>query len=749
LGTRGIRTAAIALACALAPGLAAPQLPDSLRLKLERQLRLAPSRPERDSAKFLEADRIEGEQDKSIVATGNVVMRQRGATIRADRVDYSVAEQMALATGKVRLERGGDSATGPRLRYNLDTDTGQMDSPVFEFPKTPERKTASRGQAASALLEAEQKSRLLRAEYTSCPAPRDDWFIRVRELEVDSASNTGTAYNTTVYFLGLPILYSPWMSFPLDNRRKTGFLAPTFGSSGKSGFEVSLPYYLNLAENRDATLTPKLYSKRGLQLGAEFRYLDRNYAGQLDGEFLPHDRITGSDRYFLGVRHTNNLWGGWHAAVNAQKVSDDDYFRDLSTKISATSQTNLPRDAMIFYDSEIWSLSARALAYQTLQDPLGPPVPIPYRILPRLLASGVQQNFHGFDWQFYSELSNFDHPTLVSGQRAIVYPSVAFPFRRPWGYVVPKFGYHLTRYKIGDNPQGFEDAGLSLPVSSVDAGLFFDRDMTWGGRAFQQTLEPRLYYLNVPFRDQSKLPNFTTAERDFNFSQIFTENRFVGGDRVGDANQVTIALTSRLIETETGLERFRAALGQVFYFRPPRVTLGGQTAEDAKSSDIVALAASEMSPSVSAALGLQYTPNLSRSQRFTVSGRYAPEPGKVINAAYRYARGSDEANPATAGIEQVDLSSQWPITRNISGLARWNWSTKDRKLIEGLAGFEYNAGCWQVRAVAHRFIAATQQYSTSFQIQLELTGLSRIGINPLETIRQNIAGYRRSDEIAP
>ncbi|MEO5676054.1 MAG: LPS assembly protein LptD, partial [Usitatibacter sp.] len=238
-------------------------------------------------------------------------------------------------------------------------------------------------------------------------------------------------------------------------------------------------------------------------------------------------------------------------------------------------------------------------------------------------------------------------------------------------------------------------------------------------------------------------------ERDFNFAQIFTENRFVGGDRVGDANQLTIALTSRLIESETGLERFRAALGQVYYFRPPRVTLG-EAARDAKSSDIVALASSQMSPSVSLDLGLQYTPNQSRSQKFTMAAHYAPEPGRIVNAAYRYARGSiDSLDPARGGIEQVDLSTQWPITRNLSGLARWNWSTKDRKLLEGLAGFEYNAGCWQVRAVAHRFITATQQYSTSFQIQLELSGLSRIGINPLETIRQNISGYRRSDEIAP
>jgi len=331
-----------------------------------------------------------------------------------------------------------------------------------------------------------------------------------------------------------------------------------------------------------------------------------------------------------------------------------------------------------------------------------------------------------------------------------VYPSISLPYRRSWGYVVPKIGYHYTHYNLGENAGGLPDANRSLPVSSVDAGLFFDRDMTWGGRAFQQTLEPRLYYLNVPFRDQTQLPNFTTAERDFNFAQIFTENRFVGGDRIGDANQLTIALTSRLIETETGLERFRAALGQVYYFRPPRVTLGAASNEDAKSSDIVALASSQMSKSASIDLGLQYTPNLSRSQKLTLEGHYSPAPGSIVNAAYRYARGSvDGTDPSQGGIQQVDLSAQWPITQNLSGLGRWNWSIKDRKVLEGLAGFEYNAGCWQVRAVAHRFITATQQYSTSFQIQLELSGLSRIGINPLETIRQNISGYRRSDEIAP
>jgi LPS-assembly protein len=752
LRPRRTRTLTFALLCALLTELAGAQDADSLRLKLEKQLRLAPSRPERDSAKFLEADRIVGEPGKNVVATGNVTLRQRGATIRADRVDYHAEDQTAIATGGVRLERGGDTATGPRLNYHLDDDTGEMDTPVFEFPKRADRRVAARGQAQRALLEENHKSRLFQAEYTSCPAPRDDWFLRVRELEIDGTRNIGTAYSTTVYFLGVPILYSPWLSFPLDNERKSGFLAPTFGTSGKSGFEASLPYYWNIAPNMDATLTPKIFTKRGVQLGSEFRYLEPKFSGQFDTEFLPHDRIAERDRSFLGWRHSQQLWKGWSFGLNAQKVSDDNYFRDLSTRIAATSQTNLPRDAVLAYGDENWAFSARALSYQTLQDPLGPPVPIPYRILPQLLMAGSRQNVYGLDWQYSGEISNFRHPTFVNGQRFIAYPSVALPLRRSYGYVMPKFGYHFTRYNVDQNSEGVLDASRGIPIASLDSGLFFDRSIRFGPRDFQQTLEPRLYYLNVPYRDQSRMPNFTTAESDFNFAQIFTENRFVGGDRIGDANQLTLGMTSRLIESATGLERFTASLGQVYYFRPPRVTLGTEPARDVKSSDILFAASSQMSPSVTLEAGWQYTPNLARSEKLTLAAHYMPVPGSIINAAYRYARASLDPRidpSARAGIEQVDLSTQWPITANLSGVARWNWSTRERKLLEGLAGFEYNAGCWQVRAVAHRFITATQQYSTSFQIQLELSGLSRIGINPLETLRQNIAGYRRSDEIAP
>jgi LPS-assembly protein len=747
LSRRRTRTLAIAAALAIIPAYADDDA-EGIRLKIEKQLHMAPTRPEREGAKFLEADHIEGDQDKKLTATGNVTLRQRGVVINGDHVDYYGEEQKAIVTGHVKLDRDGDVATGPRLEYHMDTDTGDMETPVFAFPKKLDRRTSSRGEAQHAILEREHRTRFVTAEYTSCPVPRDDWFLRVNELTLDSDRNVGEATHATVYFLGAPILYSPYITFPLDNKRKSGFLAPTFGTSGQSGFEVALPYYWNIATDMDATVTPKLLTKRGVQLAGEFRYLEPKFSGQVDMEFLPNDKIAQEDRYFLGIHHVQSLWAGWSASLNAQKVSDDAYFRDLTTKIALTSQTNLPRDLVVAYGSDIWSLSARVLGYQTLQD-ITNDVPIPYNILPALTAVGSGQNVHGFDWQLYSELSNFRHPVLTNGQRFIVQPSISFPMTASYGYITPKVGYNYTRYNVEANTEGIANSSRSLPIASLDAGLFFERLATFGGTGFLQTLEPRLYYLYVPFRDQTQLPNFTTAEADFNFQRIFSENRFVGGDRIGDANQLTIALTSRLVESATGLERLKMGIGQVIYFEPPRVTLSSELPPPAKSSDILGFVSGQVAPSTTMDAGLQYTPTTGQSEKIYVGAHYSPQPGSIFNAAYRYTRGSTDPNdPAgPTGIQQFDLSTQWPVLRNVQALARWNWSLVDHKLIEGLVGFEYNAGCWQLRAVAHRFITATETYSTSFQIQLELTGLSRIGINPLETLRQNITGYKRTDEL--
>lgn len=730
-------TLVLACACALPAGAG-----EGIPLRLERRLAPPPPRIEHDAVRFLSADRITGDESRNMTATGNVSLRQRGAAIRADRVDYSAETDTAVATGNVRLERGGDTATGPRLVYRIADGTGEMDHPAFEIPKSEDRRSASRATAERAFLEGEDRSRFIDAKYTTCPVPRDDWTLRVSELAIDGKGQVGTAWNSTVWFLGVPILYSPWLSFPINNARKTGFLPPTLGSSGRGGFEFSLPWYWNIAEDQDATLTPKLFSKRGVQVAGEYRYLRPSFAGQADVEFLPNDAIADRDRYLLAVRHVHQLPRGWTLALNAQRVSDDNYFRDLSTRVAATSQTNLPRDAILSYADDVWALSARAVGYQTLQDPTAPvPATVPYRQVPQLLVSGLKQGLYGLDWLVAGELTNYRHPQLVNGQRFTAYPQVSWPLRRTWGYVTPKVGFHYTRYSLSGNDEGFADASRSVPLASVDAGLYLDRPWDFRGMRFQQTLEPRLFYVRVPYRDQSRLPNFSTAEVDFGANSLFRENRFIGGDRIGDANQVTAAITSRLVESDTGLERLKATLGQIYYFETQRVTLEPNAPpRDGNKSDLVALVSGQVTPSFSLDGGLEYDASASRARRLDVVARYSPRPGSLVNAAYRYTRDQ---------VKQVDLSTQWPITASLSAVGRWNWSLQDRKLIEGLAGFEYNAGCWEIRAVAHRFITATQQVSTSFQIQLELSGLSRIGINPLETLRQNISGYRRSDEIAP
>jgi LPS-assembly protein len=726
-------TPVLACACALAAG-----ANEGIPLRLDRRLAPPPPRVERDAVRFLSADRITGEEASKVTATGNVAIRQRGAAIFADRVDYDADSDTAVATGNVRLERAGDTVTGPRLVYRIGEGTGEMDRPVLQLPKTQDRRSSSRGSAERAILEGDEKSRLLRAEYTTCPVPRDDWVLKVGELHIDGKEQVGTAWNSAVHFLGVPILYSPWLNFPINNARKTGFLAPTLGSSGQSGFEFALPWYWNIAANQDATITPKVFSKRGLQVGGEYRYLWPTFSGQADVEFLPNDALTATDRYLVGIRHSQRLPLGLALAVNAQKVSDDDYFRDLSTRVASTSQTNLPRDVILGYHDDTWTATARAISYQTLQDPLAP-VTQPYRQLPQVFVTGLRQNVYGVDWLLGGEFANYSHPALVNGQRLIVYPQASLPLRREWGYVTPKAGFHYTRYGISENDSGYRDATRSVPLASVDAGLFFDRPWEFGGRRFFQTLEPRLFYVYIPYRDQSGLPNFSTAEVDFGTNALFRENRFIGGDRVGDANQITMAVTSRLVEPDSGLERLRATLGQIYYFEPQRVTLDpAAPPRQGSRSDLLALVTGQVTPAFAIDSSLEYDPGANRAKKFDIAARYSPRPGRVLNAAYRFTRDF---------VEQVDLSAQWPVAEGLTAVARWNWSIQDRKLIEGLAGFEYNAGCWEIRAVAHRFITATQQVSTSFQVQLELSGLSRIGISPLETLRQNIAGYRRSDEI--
>jgi LPS-assembly protein len=708
----------------------------------------------RAGVRSIEAARINGINQKNAVAEGNVVLKQDTLTLTADRLSYDKDTDTAIAIGNLRLDRDGDIVTGTSLQIALGDDTGYVDAPTFFFGRSPTRPTQrfeARGAATRLNFEGPEQERLLKATYTTCKPDETEWELKLSELALNRSTNVGTGYNALLVFQGMPILYLPFMTFPLNNERKSGFLPPSFGSSSQSGAEVAVPYYWNIAPNTDATLTPKLYSKRGLQLGAELRYLRRSAVGQLDAEILPDDRKAEATRSLVSWRHYQNLqelygWRGWSAVVNAQKVSDDDYFRDLSTRIASTAQTNLPRDASINYASDFGTFNLRRLAYQTLQDPLAPII-TPYKLQPQLAFNSRPARVNGFEFNTFGEYSDFRHPTLVNGRRMLLYPSVALPLNRPWGFVTPKAGYHMTRYTLTENQTGFEGGTRTLPILSLDGGLAFERQTTLFQQSITQTLEPRLFYLYVPFRDQAKLPQFSTSETDFNFAQIFNENLFVGGDRISDAKQLTAAVTTRFIDNTTGIERLRAAVGQRYYFRNQQVTLSDTalgtrpgTAATASRSDLLFAISGQMSDAWSLDSAFQYSTSGSSFQKSNIAARYNGEGGKLVNFSYRFTRDS---------LKQVDVSTQWPFGRAAPGwtlLARANHSLRDKRLLEGLFGVEYNQGCWEFRFVAHRFTTATNQYSNSFQFQLELKGLSRLGINPFETIRQNIAGYKRSDD---
>ena len=476
---------------------------------------------------------------------------------------------------------------------------------------------SSRGSASEIRFAGPDHYEASDARYTTCVAPREDWYIRMGELEVDKTRMVGTGRDATVYFFGAPVVYSPWFEFPLSNERKSGFLTPTTGLTGIRGFEYSQPYYLNLAPNYDATIMPRLMTKRGIQLNGTTRYLFESGQGEAGAEYLPNDRVTGTNRYLLSSRHTQNLDSllpGLVGYWNLNKVSDDTYFSDLSDRVGLTSQTTLPREGGFAYSNGPWQVLARAQGFQTLQDPTAPQ-PIPYNRVPQGLVTLREVDWSGLTFAGTGEYAYFRQPTLTTGQRVYAWPTVAFERQgAAWSFTA-RTGVHAREYDLNEVRPGVPSRfGYAIPISSVDASLVFERDWDLAGQKFVQTLEPRAFYVYVPYRDQSKAPIFDTAVDDFNFGQLFSVNRYLGNDRIGDANQLTLALTSRFLDPDTGGERLRIAVGQRYYFQNQQVVLN-ESPRSAASSDVLVGAEGRLSDAWAIAALWQYNQDSKQTER--------------------------------------------------------------------------------------------------------------------------------------
>ncbi|MHB1093563.1 LPS-assembly protein LptD [Thiobacillus sp.] len=707
---------------------------------------------------FLTADKIESTAPDVVVASGKVEARQAGLNFFADWLRYDITQSQVQARGDVRLEQTTMVVTGDSLSFNIDDYSGELTQPVYRFTMqrghennssngdTAQGHTSAatpisgRGNASHIDFVNENQCTLQDAIYTTCPLGNDDWFLKVGSLDLDRSRNVGTARNVSLHFLGVPILYTPWMDFPLNNVRKSGILAPTFGTTERSGIDFLAPYYLNLAPNYDATLYPRLLSKRGVQLGGEFRYLLNDVHGVNRLEYLPNDNVAGRSRWSAALNNIYRLNDTTEAGMAFNRVSDDDYFRDLSNLLAVTSLTQLNREVWLSTQHANWNASIRAQSFQTLQDSTSStPIPEPYALMPQAHLGLAKTFDNGLEFKMNSEATHFTHPTLVEGTRVLAYPTLRMPLTNSFGFLTPQIGWHSTYYALDNTTTRPQNISRSLPIFSLDSGVTFDRPFHFAGKDYEQTLEPRAYYVFAPYRNQDDIPNFDTGLLDFSYAQMFTENQFIGGDRVNDANQLTVAVTSRFTEATSGLERLQVTLGQRFYFSEQRVTLNpGDPVRTTNATDLLAAISGQVTRNWRIDTAWQFDTQNGTTIRQNLGASYRPTPGRVVNLGYRFI---DQTT------EQVDLSAQWPLARRWYGLFRYNYSFKDDKLVEGLAGFEYNGGCWALRGVLQRLATKENQSTDALFFQLELNGMGRIGSNPLDVLKHSVPGYRPSNEL--
>ena len=742
---------------------------DDAPLVLKSTPMLAETPPDDQDIKpptFMFGDRMSGRTDLEMIIDGNAEVRSGASAIRADRIEYYQPDDQVTSRGNVRINSGGNLFSGPELQLKIDTFEGYFLSPTYRFLSNGGNGTAER-------IDFIDSKRLVAREATFTTCERTDektwepaWVLSGTSFKFDQEAETGEATGAVLRFKNVPILAFPTISFPLSDKRKSGLLPPTFNLDSTSGAEVSQPYYFNIAPNRDATLTTTVMSKRGVDLGAEARYLERDYAGQLRVNYLPSDSLRKTNRWSYALQHTGTIdtgftqMGNLGLNLNLNRVSDNNYWRDFPRSSGSLTKRLLSSEGSLSWSRGYLSTSVRALKWQTLQDPLSPIVP-PYDRLPQITAAYTRVNVPlagvtGFDASVSGDFTRFASSPLLTGQpnsaRAVSTAQLSRPFITPGSYITPKVQLHATTYKF-DGPLvgGATSASRVVPTFSLDSGLLFERQTNLFGRGFTQTLEPRAFYVRTPYRDQSRLPNYDSGTNDFNFATIFTENAFVGNDRISDANLLTLGVTSRLLNSDTGAEAVRVGVAQRLRFADQKVTLPGGLPVTDRISDILFGTSINWAPEWSFDGTAQYNPKIGKSERSVFGARYSPSNYRVVSASLRRQRDASSS---------LDVGWQWPINDlwgdkgkdlgagNGQGggryysVGRLNYSLQDKKLVDAVVGLEYDGCCWIGRVVLQRSQSGVATANTRILFQLELVGFSRLGVNPLDTLKANVPRYQ-------
>jgi len=748
------------------------------------------------------------------VLNGRVRVRQDARTVTSDSVNYDQKTGRVVVKGAVDFE-------DPKLRVR--SDDGHYDingAASFDQANFQLMDRNGRGFAKDINVLPEGKIKLDQVRYTTCPVGNEDWMLQASSLHLDTNLQEGVARNVTMRFKDVPIFYTPYISFPVGDERKSGLLFPSFGHSGNNGFELQVPYYFNLAPNYDLTLTPGLLSARGVQLGEQFRYLTTSSHGQVDATFLPSDAKARGDRSYIRVSDITDFKRGMRFDADIASVSDSRYFEDFAVGSDQTSVTFLERRADILYYDDAWRVRGELQNFQTIDITVpttcavvtATSVPAlcdqrPYSRVPRIEADALWPvPGTPVELALGSEIVNFVREVGPTGVRFNAAPEIRWSSRGPGYFFEPAIGYDFTQYDLknaaADGPNASSTPTRKLPFARVDTGLVFERNAGSQGQR-TLTLEPRVVYSYVPYRNQDGLPIFDTGLPDLNLTELFRTNRYVGEDRIGDANQVAVALTTRLFDHVSGAQYLSATVGQIRYFSTPKVGLPEQATAAASAvalvtvpgvnplampgqalvnsrgqilmtipgqyvsglpyqsfpqalaatalgqaavfpaSDIVADVAVTAYKHFSFNFDYLWNPYTSQTDKSEVSLQYRPDPTRVVNIGYRF-----QQNILTQGVilKQWDGSVAWPIARHWNTVGRWVYSLEDKKTVEQVAGFEYKSCCYRLQLVQRRYITnRLGGLDTSIALQLELTGLSSVGKRADSFLEQSIRGYSTRD----
>ena len=712
----------------------------------------------------IEGDSLETLLDRKMKAKGNAILKKGNKTIKAEVIEYDQISEKLITQGNTSIDLEKISLSGTKLNYRLSDQTGKMEDVTFNIKSDKKEETIVqkgiqvtkryydfRGDAKAIFFEGENKTKLESSRLTTCEVDSNDWYIKSKNMEIDTKKDQVKASHASLDFKGVPIFYMPSTSFSLNKNRQSGFLSSTFGTTSKSGFEFRVPYYFNISPNMDATLTARYLGKRGPLADGEFRYLTENYSGINQLQYMNHDQSSGQDnRYFLKLNHQHQFGRGWSGSYDLQKVSDNTYFSDLATMIQVTSVVNLPQRVNLNYSGDIWKLNLLTEKYQTLTDASNSP----YQRLPQVNLSG-KKDYDNFtldlksQWTLFERddkfASTFTEAQKITGSRFTMTPAITIPLTSEYGYIKPKVSANIRSYNLNNSPDNNKD--IVTPIFSLDSGVYLDRNINFLNQNYTNTLEPRLFYVYIPYKDQSVLPNFDSGLADLNMQTLFYENQYNGQDRINDANQLTASLTSKFLD-KNGKERLSAIIAQRYYFEDRRVFGNDLTEAKKANSDIFMGASAKLPNSLNLDAMFQFDPTSNNLLRSTLGSRYNPEPGKMLNVSYRLI---DNIIDNNQDLEVFNAAGQWPLGNRFYSIGRYNYDLKSSQTIEVLAGLEYDGGCWVARSIFDRISLPTSPNPNyAFFIQLELNGIGSIGsdANKLNNfLYRNVPGLRNVNQI--